>query len=107
MTGEMAEAKGRAAVQAKGVWWYANHGVHSVGVEGPYVRGNQFVVRFTKDEVGVYTLQDGKIVEECFFYGTESLRREHRRVNTAATLVHGRTNASGRWEGLRPPAARS
>ena len=82
MTGEMAEAKGRAAVQAKGVWWYANHEVHSVKVEGPYVHGDQFVVRFTMDvtprgqarlsmdEVGVYTLRDGKIVEERFFYGS-------------------------------------
>ena len=82
MTGEMAEAKGRAAVQAKWVWWYANHEVHSVKVEGPYVHGDQFVVRFTMDvtprgqarlsmdEVGVYTLRDGKIVEERFFYGS-------------------------------------
>ena len=57
------------------------HEIHSVEVEGPYVNGNQFVVRFTmdvtpkggqrmqKDEMGVYTLADGKIVEERFFYG--------------------------------------
>lgn len=82
MAGEMAELKGRAAVEAKGAWWYANNEVHGVKVEGPYVHGNQFVVRFTMDvtpkgqarltmdEVGVYTLQNGKIVEERFFYGT-------------------------------------
>ena len=81
MTGEMAELKGRTAVEAKGAWWYANHEVHGVKVEGPYVHGDQFVLRFTMevtpkgqarismDEVGVYTLRDDKIVEERFFFG--------------------------------------
>lgn len=81
MDGPMARVQGRAAVEAKGAWWYANHEIHSVKVEGPYVNGNQFVVRFTMDvtpkggerlqmdEVGVYTLENGKIVEERFFYG--------------------------------------
>lgn len=84
MPGEMAEIKGRKAVEAKGAWWYANHEVHSVKVEGPYVNGDQFVVRFTMDitpkgekrmgmdEVGLYTVKNGKIVEECFFYGSAS-----------------------------------
>lgn len=81
MPGDMAIAKGRKAVQAKGEWWYANHDVHGVKVEGPYVHGNQFVVRFTMDvtpktgnrmtmdEVGLFTVANGKIVEESFFYG--------------------------------------
>ena len=56
--------------------------IHGVQVEGPYVNGDQFVVRFkmdltpkatgerrTMDEVGLYTVKDGKIVEERFFYG--------------------------------------
>jgi ketosteroid isomerase-like protein len=82
MEGDMAMVKGRAAVEAKGVWWYANHEVHGVKVEGPYVNGDQFVVRFTMDitpkggqrmsmdEVGVYTVKGGKIAEERFFYGS-------------------------------------
>ena len=81
MPGDMAIVKGRKAVQAKGEWWYANHEVHGVKVEGPYVHGNQFVVRFTMDvtpktgsrmtmdEVGVFTVANGKIVDESFFYG--------------------------------------
>lgn len=81
MEGDMARVQGRAALEAKGAWWYANHEVHSVDVEGPYVNGDQFVVRFTMDvtpkggermqmdEMGVYTLDNGKIVEERFFYG--------------------------------------
>ena len=81
MTGDMAVLKGRKAVEGKGQWWYANHEVHNVEVEGPYVHGDQFVVRFKMevtpkgkqrmnlDEVGLYTVQNGKIVEERFFMG--------------------------------------
>ncbi|MEW5687453.1 MAG: SnoaL-like domain-containing protein [Pseudomonadota bacterium] len=82
MPGDMAEVRGRAGVKAKGDWWTANHEVHEVLVEGPYVSGDQFVVRFkmeltpkggqriTLDEVGLYTVRDGKVVEESFFYAT-------------------------------------
>ena len=80
MTGEMAELKGRKAVEGKGAWWYANHTVHNVQVEDPYGHGVQFVVRFNMDvtpkggqrahmdEVGLYTVKNGKIVEESFFF---------------------------------------
>ncbi len=79
-TGDMAELKGRKAVEGKGAWWYANHTVHDFQVEGPYVHGDQFVVRFKMDvtpkggqrahmdEVGLYTVKNGKIVEESFFF---------------------------------------
>ncbi|HEY2445215.1 MAG TPA: nuclear transport factor 2 family protein [Rhizomicrobium sp.] len=80
--GDNAESRGKAAVRGKGEWWVANHEVHGVVVEGPYVNGDQFVVRFkmdmtikasgerrTMDEVGLYTIKDGKIAEERFFYG--------------------------------------
>ena len=66
----------------KGEWWSNAHEVHSSEVEGPYVNGDQFVVRFKMDltqketgnriqmdEVGVYTIKNGKIAEERFFYG--------------------------------------
>ena len=85
MPGPQATSSGRAAVDAKGEWWYANHEVHSVQVEGPYVHGDQFIVRFTidvtpktgeaagkrmrMDESGLYTVRGGKIVEERFFFG--------------------------------------
>ena len=83
MPGDMAEIRGKDAVKGKGDWWAANHEVHSSVVEGPYVNGDQFVVRFKMDlterqsgnrmkmdEVGVYTVKDGKIAEERFFYGS-------------------------------------
>ncbi len=82
MEGPMAVCKGRAAVQAKGEWWYTNHEIHKVTTEGPFVNGNQFLVEFEMDftikatgqriqnskEWGLYTVRDGKISEERFFY---------------------------------------
>ena len=81
MDGPMANIKGRPAVEAKNAWWYDNHEVHSVKVEGPYPNAHQFIVRFTidvtpkggqrmtMDEMAQYTVLDEKIVEERFFYG--------------------------------------
>jgi ketosteroid isomerase-like protein len=75
-------AKGKAAVHGKSEWWEGAHDVHSIEVEGPYLNGDQFTVRFkmdvtqkatgqrfAMDEHALYTLKDGKIVEEKFFYG--------------------------------------
>lgn len=78
--GEMARTEGRNALLQKHAWWNANAEMHSTTADGPYVFGNQFAVRFTMDvtmngqrtqssEIGVYTLKDGKIAEERFFYG--------------------------------------
>ncbi|MGZ5181977.1 MAG: SnoaL-like domain-containing protein [Ramlibacter sp.] len=84
MDGPMARSEG-LAVKAKGDWWYQNHEVHSAVTDGPYVHGNQFAVKFTMDltpktgeragqrlhmeEIGLYTVQDDRIVEERFFFG--------------------------------------
>lgn len=78
------ESVGVEAVKAKGAWWMENHDVHSTQVEGPYVGGDKFVVRFTMDvtfkptgqrrtldELGIYTVADGKIVHEQFFYNAQ------------------------------------
>jgi ketosteroid isomerase-like protein len=80
--GDSPLTEGKAAAQAKGQWWTDNHEVHGTEVEGPYVNGDQFVVRFKMDvtfkpsgqrtqmdEMAVHTVADGKIVEERFFYG--------------------------------------
>lgn len=84
MDGPMARVTGAEAIRQKGEWWFANHEVHGGEVLGPFVNGDQFVVRFNMDvtvkatgvrsifdEVGVYTLDNGKIVSERFFYLTE------------------------------------
>jgi ketosteroid isomerase-like protein len=81
MEGPMARVQGTAAVQAKGEWWYANHEVHNVTTEGPFMNGDSFVVIFDMDitvketgvrmqsrEAALYTLKGGKVVEERFFY---------------------------------------
>jgi hypothetical protein len=82
MEGEGARVEGRKGVEAKGEWWYANHEVHSVGRRA--VRQRQPVHRalhhgrhaqgrpanLGMDEMGVYTVQDGKVTEERFFYGS-------------------------------------
>jgi hypothetical protein len=79
--GEEAVSHGKAAARGKGEWWANAHEIHGVDAEGPYINGDQFAVRFKMDitvketgvrqqmdEVGVYTLKDGKIAEERFFY---------------------------------------
>jgi ketosteroid isomerase-like protein len=56
--------------------------ISRVTVEGPYVNGDPFVVRFkmditinasgerrTMDEVNLDTIRNGKIAEERFYYG--------------------------------------
>jgi hypothetical protein len=80
MAGAEAVSRGKAAVRAKGVWWAGAHEVHGVRVEGPWVNGEQFTVRFildvtnkqnghrmSIDEIALYTLKGGKIAEERFF----------------------------------------
>ena len=81
MEGPMSVCHGQDAVKQKGDWWRANHEVHGASVEGPFVNGDQFAVRFryditpketgkrvTMDELGLYTVKGGKITEERFFY---------------------------------------
>jgi ketosteroid isomerase-like protein len=80
MDGPMAMVQGREAIFAKHQWWYDNHEIHGVAVAGPFVNGDQFALRFSMDvtpkggarlqmdEIGLYTVRHGKIVEERFFY---------------------------------------
>lgn len=72
---------GLKAVRAKNEGWLADNTIHGASAEGPFVGATGFAVRFrmdveTKstgqrrmmDEVGVYTVEDGKIVCEEFMY---------------------------------------
>lgn len=78
-----ARIEGLQAVRGKGEWWESNHDVHASVAVGPYAghRDDQFVVRFNLDatfkptgersqmeEVAVYTVKNGKIVQEEFLY---------------------------------------
>ena len=76
-----AEMHGRDAVRQKNEWWFDTHDVHSAGVGGPFVGDEEFAVRYDFDvtdrasgqrmqmsEMALYTVKDGKIVREQFFY---------------------------------------
>ncbi len=75
---EMARLQGPEAIRAKHAWWYENVTLHAAEVEGPFVNGDMFAVIFRLDvtmkgagrqkmeEVALYTVRDGKVVEERF-----------------------------------------
>jgi hypothetical protein len=77
-----ARMEGVDAIRGKNQWCYANNEVHSTSATGPFVghRDDQFVVRFhldvtpiggermQMDEVGLFTVKDGKVAQEEFLY---------------------------------------
>ncbi len=80
--------EGLEAVRRKSEWWSENHEIHAVDVEGPFPNEDRFAVvfrieatskvgpraneRVAMEEIGVYTVADGKVTREEFFYGAES-----------------------------------
>ena len=77
--------EGIEGIKGKNTWWYENHEVHSSTASGPYCghRDDQFAVHFDTEvtnkpsgekmrlvEIGLYTVADGKIVQEEFLYLT-------------------------------------
>jgi hypothetical protein len=79
-----ARMEGIEAIKGKATWWEANHEVHKAEVDGPFPNGDRFIVRFkyevtakagpmagkrfTMDEGALYTVKDGKVTHEEFFY---------------------------------------
>ncbi len=79
-----ARQEGLPAIIGKAEWWEKNHEVHSGQAEGPWPHGDRFIVRFKYDvtakagpmagkrmkldEAALYTVKDGKVVQEEFFY---------------------------------------
>lgn len=79
-----AEMAGRDTIRGKNEWWVNNHKIHNASVKGPYPNGDRFAVIFNFDvtpvtgpmagqrmrmeEVALYTVADGKITREEFFY---------------------------------------
>jgi SnoaL-like domain len=84
MPGSPARVEGLDAVRDKTTSWIANHEVHSQQVDGPWPNADRFIVRYRfdvtpktgpmagqrmqLDETGLYTVADGKVVQEEFFY---------------------------------------
>lgn len=76
--------EGIEAIKGKNKWWEENHEVHSASAAGPFPHDDRFAVMFDIDvtptsgpyegnrmqmkEVGLYTVEDGKIAKEEFFY---------------------------------------
>lgn len=78
-----ARLEGIEAIRAKNRWWYDNHEVHATTATGPFCghRQDRFAVLFDLDvtpkasgertqmsEVALYTVADGRIVQEEFLY---------------------------------------
>ncbi len=74
-------ANGLTAIRAKGEAWGRDHEIHELKVSGPYPLDQRFAVHFRLDvtnkpsgrrmameEVGLFTIEKGKIVREEFFY---------------------------------------
>ena len=77
------EMKGIDAIRGKNQWWADNNEVHSSVVDGPFVGEDKFAVYYNFDvtfkptgkrtpmeEMALYSVKDGKIVREQFFYRT-------------------------------------
>lgn len=81
--GMPAEMRGIEAIKGKNKWFFDNNEIHKEEVNGPFIGERQFAVEFKMDvtqkasgkrmkmeEVGVYTVEGGKIVREHFYYKT-------------------------------------
>ncbi len=82
--GMPARMEGIDAIRGKQTWWEENHEVHSAEVLGPFPHGDRFIAffnydvtakagpmagkRFKMEEAGLYTVKDGKVTHEQFFY---------------------------------------
>ncbi len=75
------EMSGIDAIRKKNEWWVENNEVHSAEANGPFVGDDQFAVHYDFDvtfkptgermrmtEMALYTVKDGQIVREEFFY---------------------------------------
>jgi hypothetical protein len=80
-----AEMSGIDAVRQKNEWWFQNNEVHKAEANGPFVGENQFAVQYTFDvtfkptgqrtemsEMALYSVKDGKVVREQFYYNMPS-----------------------------------
>jgi hypothetical protein len=76
-----AEMEGIDAIRGKNQWWFENNEVHRAEVNGPFVGETQFAVQYdfevtfkptgrrsSMTEMALYTVEDGRIVQEQFFY---------------------------------------
>ena len=78
-----ARMEGIDAIRGKNAWWYDNHEIHTSTAAGPFCgqRDDRFAALFEMDvtfkptgqrtkmrEVGLYTVENEKVVQEEFWY---------------------------------------
>jgi len=79
-----ARMEGKQKIIGKNKWFFENHDVHKQDAEGPWPNADKFVVvfsidltaktgpmagkRFQMKEAALYTVKNGKIVHEEFYY---------------------------------------
>ena len=84
MPGMEQTQRGMEAIKQKNTWWMDSNEVHGMEIRGPFPHGDRFVICFkidvtckqsgqrqTLEEVGLYTVENGKITKEEFFYNME------------------------------------
>jgi len=83
-----ARTEGIKAIKDKHEWWNKNQEIHSHQVMGPWAHGDRFTAyfkydvtskagpyagkRMTIEEIALYTVKNGKVVHEEFFYNMGS-----------------------------------
>lgn len=81
--GMPAEMKGIEAIKGKNKWFFDHNEINGEEINGPFVGENQFAVEYKMDvtqkgsgkkvrmeEMALYTVENGKIVREHFYYKT-------------------------------------
>jgi ketosteroid isomerase-like protein len=111
---------GRDVIRGKNEWWIQNHRIHSAQIKGPFPNGDRFTViynfevtakagpmagkRMRMEEVALYTVSDGKIAREEFFYdmsgGSEPPARKPAKKKVAAKSR--RPAAKGKAKASKP-----
>ena len=69
------------AIKAKNTWWIDNYEIYGREVLGPFPHGNRFIAHFsfevtskqsgqrmTMEEMGLHTVESGKVARGEFFY---------------------------------------
>ena len=107
-----AEMTGRDTIRGKNEWWVNNHKIHNASVKGPYPNGDRFAVifhfdvtpvtgpmagqRMRMEEVALYTVADGKITREEFFYDMSGASMDAEPAKPAKKAARSKPKAKAR-----------
>src|SRR4029079_6098752 len=120
-----AQMNGRDAVRGKNKWWTDTHKIHSAEVKGPFPNRDRFTVIYNfvvtpiagpmagrkvrMEEVALYTVTDGKITREEFFYdmiGGGEAKEPKPKARKKAKKAAPKKRAAAKARGKAKPAAR-